>query len=96
LKLGYKTLTKPVVTITPEKNVSIGFTVFGPIFNLRLSINVDRKDTLVDFIGVKVVHESGAAHCFEWAGMSEFFSEVKNNKGESNMKITGSNLNLIQ
>jgi len=48
-------------------------------------LNVDRKDTLIDFVGVELVHEDGSAHCFEWAGMSEFFSEVKNNKGESNI-----------
>lgn len=82
---GYKVLMKPIITISPEKNASIGFTIFGPIFNLRLSINVDRKDTLVDFIGVKLTHEDGSAYFFEWAGMSEFFSEVKNNKGESNI-----------
>ena len=43
LKWGYRSIIKPVITITPEKSVSIGFTVLGPIFNLRLSINVDRK-----------------------------------------------------
>lgn len=85
LKFGYSTIAKPKITITPEKNVSMGFTVLGPIFNLRLSINVDRKDTLIDYVGVKLEHEDGSAHNFEWAGMSEFFSEVKNNKGESNI-----------
>jgi hypothetical protein len=67
LKWGYTAVIKPAITISPEKSVSIGFTVFGPIFNLRLSINVDRKDTLIDFIGVKLVHEDGASHSFEWA-----------------------------
>lgn len=83
LKWGFKAIAKPVVTITPEKNVSIGFTSFGSIFNLRVSINVDRKDTVLDFIGVKLTHESGAEHFFEWAGMTEFFSEVKSEKGEN-------------
>lgn len=79
----YNLFTKPVVTIIPEKAVSIGYTTFGPIFNLRLSINVDKKDTLVDFLGVEICHENGAKHNFEWIGMTEFFSEVKNNSGEN-------------
>jgi hypothetical protein len=79
----YTRFTKPIITITPDKTALIGFTIFGPIFNLRLSINVDRKDTLIDFIGVEICHEDGSKHQFEWAGMTEFFSEVKNNKGEN-------------
>lgn len=83
LKWGYRAVTKPVITITPEKNASISFNAFGPVFNLRLSINVDRKDTVIDFIGIKLIHEDGATHNLEWSGMTEFFSEVKNDKGES-------------
>lgn len=83
IKWIYKIFTKPLITVIPEKFISIGFTSWGPIFNLRLSINVDRKDTFVDFIGVKLVHEDGSTHFLEWAGMTEFFSEVKNDKGES-------------
>ena len=32
-----------------------------------------------------MVHEDGATHCFEWAEYGGVFSEVKNNKGESNV-----------
>ena len=80
---GYNAITKPVLTITPDRTVSIGHTIFGPIFNLRLSINVDKKDTLIDFIGIEVQHESGAKHTLEWTGMTEFFSEVKNSAGDN-------------
>lgn len=79
----YTRLIKPVITITPAKTVEIGYTLYGPIFNLRLSINVDNKDTLIDFIGVEICHEDGSKHHFEWVGMTEFFSEVRNVKGES-------------
>jgi hypothetical protein len=79
----YIYFTKPVLTITPDKFASIGHTTFGPIFNLRLSINVDKKDTLIDFIGIELCHQNGSKHNFEWMGMTEFFSEVKNNKGEN-------------
>ncbi|OGT38342.1 MAG: hypothetical protein A3F11_05820 [Gammaproteobacteria bacterium RIFCSPHIGHO2_12_FULL_37_14] len=79
----YNAATKPVLTITPDRTVSIGYTLFGPIFNLRLSINVDKKDTLIDFIGVEIQHESGTKHTLEWTGMTEFFSEVKNSAGDN-------------
>lgn len=75
--------TKPLLTITPDKIVTIGHTAFGPIFNLRLSINVDNKDTLIDFLGVSIRHEDNSQHDFEWTGMTEFFSEVRNNAGEN-------------
>jgi hypothetical protein len=74
---------KPVVTIIPEKNAEIGYTVYGPIFNLRLAINVDRKDSLVHHLGVTIQHEDGSKHEFEWSGMIETFSQVKSSRGES-------------
>lgn len=83
LKWIYKIFTKPLITVIPEEFVSVGFTSWGPIFNLRLSINVDRKDTFIDFIGVRLLHEDGSTHFLKWAGMTEFFSEVKNDRGES-------------
>lgn len=79
----YKLFTRPLITITPDKSVQIGYTTFGPIFNLRLSINADRKDALIDFMAIELRHEDGSAHNFEWAGMYELFSEVRSNKGES-------------
>lgn len=79
----YKFFVKPLIIITPDKTVSIGYTTFGPIFNLRLSVNVDRKDTLIDFMGVELRHSDGSAYYFEWAGMYEFFSEVKSSKGDN-------------
>ncbi|OGT35672.1 MAG: hypothetical protein A3F11_07135 [Gammaproteobacteria bacterium RIFCSPHIGHO2_12_FULL_37_14] len=75
--------SKPVIAIIPEKIACIGYTIYGPIFNLRLSINTKKKDSIIDFMSVELCHENGSKHNFEWAGMAEFFSEVKNNKGEN-------------
>lgn len=79
----YVWFSKPKISVTPEKTISIGYTRFGPIFNLRLSLDVRKKDALVDFIGVQLTHQNGSKHLFEWAGMTEFFSEVRNERGES-------------
>jgi hypothetical protein len=50
----------PVIRIIPDRTAQIGHTIFGPIFNLRLSIDVNKKDTIVDFIGVQLRHKGGA------------------------------------
>lgn len=73
---GYSYITKPVIRIIPDRTAQIGHTIFGPIFNLRLSIDVNRKDTIVDFIGVQLRHKDGGTYDFEWMGMNEIFSEV--------------------
>lgn len=72
----YDYFTKPAIRIIPDRIAEIGHTVFGPIFNLRLSIDVSKKDTVIDFIGVELKHENGATYNFHWMGMNEVFSEV--------------------
>lgn len=77
----YRAAIKPKVTIVPEKKVEIGYTSFGPIFNLRLAVSAARKDTIIDHVGVSIKHEGGAVHEFEWEGMRETFSEIKDLSG---------------
>ncbi len=79
--LIYRATIKPRVTIVPEKQVEIGYTSFGPIFNLRLAVSAARKDTIIDHVGVSIRHEDGAFHEFAWAGMRETFSEIKDLSG---------------
>src|SRR4051812_38525799 len=68
--------TKPLIRIIPDRTAQIGYTLYGPIFNLRVSIGVTRKDTVVYFIGVQLKHNDGSSYNFEWVGMNEVFSEV--------------------
>jgi len=81
--LIYSKCSKPNVTIVPDKFVEIGYTTFGPLFNLRLSINVDKKDILLDHMSIILRHEDGSTHNLEWSGIYEIISEVKNNHGDS-------------
>ncbi|HAT3892528.1 hypothetical protein SC404_14265 [Legionella pneumophila serogroup 1] len=76
MQWGYNFYTKPCIRVIPDRAAQVGYTIFGPIFNLRLSIDVSKKDTIIDFIGVQLKHESGASYDFEWMGMNEVFSEV--------------------
>lgn len=72
---------KPIVTIVPEKQVEIGYTPFGPIFNLRLAISSAKKDIIIDYVSASIEHEDGSIYEFAWAGMRETFSEIKDMSG---------------
>jgi hypothetical protein len=81
--LIYRIIIWPKVTIVPEKRVEIGYTTFGPIFNLRLAVSATRKDTIIDQVDVSIYHEDGSLHKFTWAGMRETFSEIKDLSGNT-------------
>ncbi len=76
----YSWIVKPTVTIFPDRAVGIGYAAYGPIFNVKLSIDIDKKDRVIDFLKVELSHESGTKHIFEWAIMMEAIGTVKNNK----------------
>lgn len=77
----YRAIIKPRVTIVPEKKVEIGYTTFGPIFNIRLAVSAVKKDTIIDHVGVSIKHKDGSIHQFSWEGMRETFSEIKDTSG---------------
>ncbi len=83
LTWSYNLLKKPSVTIKSAKSVEIGYTGLGPIFNLNLSLNVNKKDTLIDFLGVIIKHEDGSEYEFEWAGSTEIVSQITSIHGEN-------------
>jgi hypothetical protein len=72
----YRAAIRPRIRIIPDKHVEIGFTTFGPIFNLRVGFSAERKDAIVDGISVELTHESGATHRLDWSGMLENFSQI--------------------
>jgi hypothetical protein len=82
LSLIYKTIVIPKVTIIPEKKVEIGYTAFGPIFNLRLAISAARKEAVIDYVGASIRHKDGSEHKLEWHGMRETFSQIIDPSGK--------------
>jgi hypothetical protein len=44
----YRWFVRPKITITPDRYGEVGFTSFGPIFNLRMAFASDRKDAIID------------------------------------------------
>lgn len=79
--LIYGAAIKPIVTIVPEKQLEIGYTRYGPIFNIRLAISAAKKDTIIDQVDATLHHQDGSVHEFTWAGMKETFSEIRDLSG---------------
>jgi hypothetical protein len=80
--LAYKFFITPKVRIIPDETASIGFTSYGPIFNLNLAISTSRKDVIINKIFAEIKHEDGSSYKFEWKGWTESISEIKNYSGE--------------
>jgi ribosomal protein S6 len=72
---------KPKISIRPDKYVSIGFTSYGPIFNLRLALYTERKKALATNIKITITHEKGNTQSFECTGLQEMYSEIVNQDG---------------
>ncbi|MDO8684992.1 MAG: hypothetical protein Q7N50_16120 [Armatimonadota bacterium] len=77
----YGWLVKPVVQIMPEGQVELGFTTFGPIFNIRLALSASNKDAIIERMWAELQHESGELRKLTWTGMRETFSEITDAAG---------------
>lgn len=84
----YRAVVKPSIIIVPESYAEVGFTTYGPIFNLRLALTSDRKPAIIEAIELDLRHELGDTRTFRWAGMSETFSEVRDERGNPQQTIT--------
>ncbi len=77
----YHKYSIPNIIVVPDKKVSIGYTVFGPIFNLNLALSSSRSDALIHKFDVSLYHKDGDVHKLSWQGMSETVSEIKDSTG---------------
>ncbi len=78
----HRQFSVPVVKIIPDAQIELGYSSYGPIFNLNLALSTTRKDILIDKIGVNLRHEEGDKHIFSWHGLRETISELTNTSGE--------------
>ncbi|NIW14974.1 MAG: hypothetical protein GWN31_13825, partial [Candidatus Thorarchaeota archaeon] len=58
----HRQFSVPVVKIIPDAQIELGYSSYGPIFNLNLALSTTRKDILIDKIGVNLRHEEGDKH----------------------------------
>lgn len=73
--------TVPRLRVIPGPSPEIGYTTFGPIFNLPCAISAERKDAVIERVTANVTHEHGQQIHFRWASLSETFSQLKNSEG---------------
>lgn len=86
--LLWRKFTTPVVTIVPDRTAEIGFTPYGPIFNVRLALSAERRDVIVDDFRLEVVHEDGEKRIFRWAGLQEDLGETRDALGVRQGRLT--------
>lgn len=73
----YRICTKPKVTLYVNRICQIGYTGFGPIFNIDLALMSERKAITLNNLSVNIKHENGASYIFDWDGLSESLSEIQ-------------------
>ncbi|MDP1859734.1 MAG: hypothetical protein Q8K82_13760 [Gemmatimonadaceae bacterium] len=61
----------------------VGYTTFGPIFNLPCAISADNKDAIIERMTVVLEHARGQKINLTWARLSETFSEIRGPEGTS-------------
>ena len=59
----------------------VGFTNYGPIFNVRMAFVAENRDLIIDGIDLTLRHADGESHEFRWAGLGETFSEITDSSG---------------
>jgi len=74
---AYRFFTKPKITLYLHSTPQIGYTGFGPIFNVDLALMSERKDITLNNFSVNIKHENGASYTFDWDGLSESISEIQ-------------------
>lgn len=79
--LIYRKVVKPTVTIVPDKYAGVGFTSYGPIFNVRMMFSAENKDLIIDGFELLLVHSEGEKRTLRWSGLSETFSEITDTSG---------------
>mgnify|MGYP007040716840 FL=1 len=77
----YRAVTKPKLRIVPDAKGEVGFTTYGPIFNIRMAFFVENRDLIIDGVTLSITHADGDEHEMRWAGLGETFSEITDGKG---------------
>lgn len=77
----YRSLVRPKIRVVPDLFAEVGFTTFGPIFNVRMAFFVENRDMIIDDIELIVRHQDGESKSFRWAGLGETFSEITDASG---------------
>lgn len=73
-------LTRPQLRVITQVTPEIGFTVFGPILNLRVAFTVTHKDIVITGVRLLLTHESGERKYFSWQGIVQRMGVMTNSQ----------------
>ena len=76
---------KPKLRVVSNQFAEIGFTSFGPIFNVGMAFFVENRDIIIDGIELSLRHEDGESRTFRWAGLGETISEITDATGNKHI-----------
>ena len=71
IQLIREKLKKPKLKIIPDNQIEIGFTTYGPIFNINLAFLSENKSALITKIDLELIHESNEKTEFTWIWFEE-------------------------
>ncbi len=77
----HRLFTRPEVLILTESTSEVGFTSYGPIFNVRVAFSASRKDAIIDNLEAVIAHQNGDTHTFRWVGYTESVSQITDASG---------------
>ena len=69
-------ITKPALEIISDKEIEIGYTTYGPIFNLLLAFISSNKDSLIKNVELTITHENKDVHSLSWEWFEETLHET--------------------
>ena len=73
-----KKYSKPKLTTFIHEDLEIGYTTFGPILNLNIAFSIENKDSLINYIDLRLVHaSSNATFQLKWVWFEEKFMEIE-------------------
>ncbi len=64
------------INVITQSSAEVGFTTYGPIFNLRIAFSAKNKEIVITKIQFKVSHERGDKRIFSWQGMKLDFGSM--------------------
>jgi hypothetical protein len=77
----YRAYVTPQIQVISSQYASVGYTRFGPIFNLNLAFTAQRKPAIIDVLESVMTHEDGERRAFQMQGMSETISDIADPAG---------------
>lgn len=80
---AYKYATKPQLVLIPVRNFELGFSVYGPMLNLRAALGAERKDATITLATAKLRHERGRNLVLHWTSFTETFSQMREKSGDT-------------